>query len=61
MINVVVPTLYVALSLMVGLLGRKKLLGFWGFFLGSLILTPVMGFLGLIFFEMISLVGESKN
>jgi hypothetical protein len=33
---------YVILALIVGLLGRNKAIGFWGFFLLSLILTPVV-------------------
>jgi len=33
---------YVILALIVGLLGRNKTVGFWGFFLLSLILTPVV-------------------
>lgn len=31
---------YVILALIVGLMGRNKTVGFWGFFLLSLILTP---------------------
>jgi len=26
-----------------GLLGRKRKLGFWGYFFGSVVLTPVIG------------------
>ena len=33
---------YVILALIVGLLGRNKTIGFWGFFLLSLVLTPVI-------------------
>ena len=33
---------YVILALIVGLLGRNKTVGFWGFFLLSLILTPAV-------------------
>ena len=33
---------YVILALIVALLGRNKAIGFWGFFLLSLILTPVV-------------------
>ena len=33
---------YVILALIVGLAGRNKTVGFWGFFLLSLILTPVV-------------------
>lgn len=33
---------YVILSLIVGLLGRNKYLGFWGFVLVSLLFTPIV-------------------
>ena len=33
---------YVILALIVGLLGRNKAIGFWGFFLLSLVMTPVV-------------------
>ena len=33
---------YVILALIVGLLGRNKMIGFWGFFLLSLVLTPIV-------------------
>jgi hypothetical protein len=61
MINIVIPIFWVALSLMIGLLGRKKFFGFWGFFLCSLVLTPIVGFLMLIFFEVIAVTGEAKD
>jgi hypothetical protein len=43
--------LYVVFSFFIGLLGRKRLLGFWGFFLISLFLTPFIGVLFLVVFE----------
>jgi hypothetical protein len=33
---------YIILALIVALLGRNKAIGFWGFFLLSLILTPIV-------------------
>ena len=33
---------YVILALIVGLFGRDKAIGFWGFFLLSLLITPVI-------------------
>lgn len=33
---------YVILALIVGLLGRDKQIGFWGFFMLSLLLTPLV-------------------
>jgi len=35
-------------SLVIGFLGRRKKLGFWGFFFASLLLTPVFGLLLLV-------------
>lgn len=41
-------TLSLALSLVIGYLGRRKKLGFWGLFFASLILTPLIGLLLLV-------------
>ena len=35
---------YIILCTIVGLLGRNKTIGFWGFFFFSAVLTPVVGF-----------------
>ncbi len=35
-------------AIVVGFLGRRQRLGFWGYFFGSIILTPVVGMLMLI-------------
>lgn len=35
---------YLILCLIVGLLGRDKVIGFWGFFLLSIIITPIVPF-----------------
>ena len=32
-------------SFLVGLMGRKRSMGFWGYFFGSLLLSPLIGFL----------------
>jgi hypothetical protein len=53
--------LYLILCTMIGLLGRKKVIGFWGFWVVSLILSPVAGFLLLIFFEIVSLITETRT
>ncbi len=37
------PVIYVLLSLFIGLLGVNKKLGFWGYFFGSLLFTPIIG------------------
>ena len=40
--------LWVALSTIVGVFGRKRKLGFWGFFFLSLALSPLLTFLALL-------------
>lgn len=37
--------LYLALCLGVGALGMNRKFGFWGYFFGSILLTPVIGLL----------------
>jgi uncharacterized membrane protein YvlD (DUF360 family) len=36
---------YFSLSLLAGWLGRKKIMGFWGYFFGSILLSPIVGIL----------------
>jgi len=36
------------LSLLIGLLGINRKLGFWGYFFGSLLFTPLIGLLLLL-------------
>jgi uncharacterized membrane protein len=36
-------TLNIALSLIIGYLGRRRKMGFWGLFFGSMFLTPLIG------------------
>lgn len=31
---------WIALSILVGFLGRRRIIGFWGFFIASLLLSP---------------------
>ncbi len=40
-----VAILIFAASLIIGLMGRNRKMGFWGYFFGSLLLTPVIGLL----------------
>ena len=40
--------LYVAVCVVIGLLGNNRKLGFWGYLFASLFLTPILGFLLLI-------------
>ncbi|HIL77868.1 MAG TPA: hypothetical protein EYG48_02965 [Methylococcales bacterium] len=40
--------IYVVLSLLIGCFGVKKKLGFWGYFFGSLALTPAVGIILLL-------------
>lgn len=35
--------IYVILSLIIGLFGSNRKFGFWGYFFGSLLLTPIIG------------------
>jgi len=35
----------IAVSIIVGLLGRNRKFGFWGYFFASLLLTPILGLL----------------
>ncbi|MBL7005260.1 MAG: hypothetical protein ISR69_14675 [Gammaproteobacteria bacterium] len=37
------PVIYFLVSLFIGLLGINKKLGFWGYFFGSLLFTPLIG------------------
>jgi len=47
MINqIVIILLYLGLSLLVAILGRKRKWGFWGYLWSSILFTP---FLGLVF------------
>jgi len=46
--NLTLFLVIVLVSLVVGFFGRKKKLGFWGFFFASLLLTPVFGTLLLV-------------
>jgi hypothetical protein len=36
---------YFLASLLIGILGRNRVMGFWGYFFGSILLTPLMGLL----------------
>lgn len=40
--------LYLVLCVVAGIVGRNRLLGFWGFFLLSLVLTPLLMIIALI-------------
>jgi hypothetical protein len=35
----------IVLSLLVGFLGMNRKFGFWGYFFGSIVLTPIIGLL----------------
>lgn len=37
--------IYLASCLLIGIFGRHRKLGFWGYFFGSIVLTPLMGLL----------------
>lgn len=42
---VILITVYLLLCLLMGTLGINKKFGFWGYFFGSIVLTPLMGLL----------------
>jgi len=37
--------IYLVASFLVALLGKNRKFGFWGYFFGSLLLTPIIGLL----------------
>jgi hypothetical protein len=37
--------IYLGFSILVGLMGRDRKFGFWGYFFASLLLSPLLGFL----------------
>ena len=41
----VLAIIYVLLASFVAFLGRRRKFGFWGYFFGSLLLTPIIGLL----------------
>ncbi|MCK5682260.1 hypothetical protein KAI46_15780 [bacterium] len=41
--------LYLILAILNGYIGRNRLIGFWGFFFISMLLTPILTLLFLIF------------
>ncbi|MDR1084175.1 MAG: hypothetical protein LBP22_04780 [Deltaproteobacteria bacterium] len=40
-----VAALYLVISMLVGVLGRRYRFGFWGYFFSSLLLSPLIGLL----------------
>lgn len=40
----IVPSIiWILVCLLIGYFGRHKKLGFWGYFFGSIVLTPIIG------------------
>lgn len=39
---------YVGLAAIIGLFGRNRTMGSWGYFFGSIVLTPILGLLLLL-------------
>jgi Na+/melibiose symporter-like transporter len=37
--------LYFCVAALIGLLGKNRKLGFWGYFIASILLTPIIGLL----------------
>ncbi len=46
--NPIIFLIAIFCSLLIGFFGRRKKLGFWGFFFASMLLTPVFGLLLLV-------------
>lgn len=44
----IILILYIFLSVVIGVLGKNRKFGFWGYFFGSLLLSPVLGLLLLL-------------
>jgi hypothetical protein len=55
------PALYLALSLLVAMMGDDRKFGFWGYFFASMWLTPVVGFLLMIASNPIPLEGDKEG
>lgn len=45
MAQVLLLVLYIGISVFIGLIGKNRKFGFWGFFFCSLFLTPIVGLL----------------
>jgi membrane associated rhomboid family serine protease len=60
----IMPVLFILVNLVIcyfiGVLGRNRKLGFWGHFFGSLLLTPVIGFLLIVATDPVRDRGETK-
>jgi hypothetical protein len=41
----IIQVAYLLSSFLIGMFGRKKKMGFWGFFFFSIIFSPIMGLL----------------
>jgi len=52
-------TLNIALSLIIGYLGRRRKMGFWGLFFGSMFLTPLIGLVILLASDDVPAVGDA--
>jgi len=42
MLHLLMLVLYLLLCALIGFLGRNRLMGFWGYFFGSVLLTPIV-------------------
>jgi hypothetical protein len=43
--HIYITAIIVVLSFIVGILGKDRKMGFWGYFFGSILLTPLIGIL----------------
>lgn len=48
MLNIIFIVAYVGLAIVIGIFGRNRKLGGWGYFFASIMLTPMLGLLLLL-------------
>jgi uncharacterized membrane protein len=58
---IVMSLLYVLVSLFIGYLGKKRKMGFWGYFFGSLLFTPFIGIILLCASDTVKEEGSSRE
>jgi uncharacterized membrane protein YiaA len=51
----------IVLSYFIGILGRNRKLGFWGYFFASLVLTPLIGLLLVVATDPVKETDEEKQ
>ena len=44
-LKLILAIAYLGACIVIGIMGRRRKLGSWGYFFGSILLTPIIGFL----------------